>query len=230
GLIIGIGFGTAQVLGGAVYSIWTLAPGFMDWWKAWELTTGFVGGSSCALALCWVQRHVDGALATDGSPIEAGRVVWPYLENQEASGGQRRAAAVTSVLALLALLLVAWYGSTYFLGIDLGLYAEGDFDQYELQPARVVLAAIGAGTILAGFSWRLTRHVRNKNAGTPAPLAERDLHRYVVYLVLYLFIIGIYTIWEMRIAILYAVCLGIALVALDRIDQEAGSLRYASHT
>ena len=225
GLIVGIGFGLAQALGGAVYSLWMLAPDFMDWWKAWELTTGFIGGVSCALALYWVQRHVDKITASDGHVIEDEGAVLLAENGTKAADGHRGAAVVTSLLALLSLLLVAWYGSTYYLGIDLSLYTEVDIAQNDFLPARIVLITIGTVTILAGFTWRLARHVKNKKAGIQMQLKARDLYRYLIYLVLYLFIIGIYTIWEMRIAMLYAVHFGIALIVLDRIDEHAGSFQ-----
>lgn len=59
GLIIGGGFG----LGFMQSALWVLGygidPGYVDWWKIWELNSGFNLGVLYAIALYWAIREVD---------------------------------------------------------------------------------------------------------------------------------------------------------------------------
>lgn len=59
GLIIGGGFG----IGFMQSAIWTLgygiAPHYIDWWKIWELNSGFNLGILYAITLYWAIRHFD---------------------------------------------------------------------------------------------------------------------------------------------------------------------------
>ncbi len=59
GLAIGIGFG----IGFPLAALWCLgyvyAPGLIDWWKMWELQSGFNLGLLYVIVLYWVIRHVE---------------------------------------------------------------------------------------------------------------------------------------------------------------------------
>ncbi len=69
--IIGAGFGP----GFSVAAIWCLgyeyAPAYIDWWKMWELQSGFNLGLLYVLALYWCVRQADKAHTGDGAPLDA---------------------------------------------------------------------------------------------------------------------------------------------------------------
>ncbi len=57
--VVGVGFG----IGFPLAAVWTLgyayAPGLIDWWKIWELQSGFHLGLLYAAVLYWAIRNVD---------------------------------------------------------------------------------------------------------------------------------------------------------------------------
>jgi hypothetical protein len=59
GLVIGVGFG----IGFPLSAVWCLgyeySPNLIDWWKVWELNSGFFLGSLYVVVLYWAIRQVD---------------------------------------------------------------------------------------------------------------------------------------------------------------------------
>lgn len=66
GLVLGAGFG----LGFMQSALWCLgygfAPGFIDWWKMWELNAGFNLGLLYVIVLIWAIRKTDSEHHSDG--------------------------------------------------------------------------------------------------------------------------------------------------------------------
>jgi hypothetical protein len=70
GALLGGGF----AIGYPLSAVWCLgyvyAPGYVDWWKIWELQSGFNLGFLCVLAMLWAIRQVDKAHAPNGTPLK----------------------------------------------------------------------------------------------------------------------------------------------------------------
>ncbi len=68
GVVIGFGFG----FGFVVSALWCLgyshAPGWIDWWKMWELHAGFNLGPLYAIVLYWAMRQVKSPHAPGATP------------------------------------------------------------------------------------------------------------------------------------------------------------------
>jgi hypothetical protein len=67
GAVIGGGFG----IGFALSALWCIgyahAPGYIDWWKMWELHAGLNLGLLYVIVFNWATRHLDAAHAPDGT-------------------------------------------------------------------------------------------------------------------------------------------------------------------
>jgi len=59
GLLLGLGFGLGFMQSGTWCLGYDLAPGYIDWWKIWELNAGFNLGILYALTLFWAIKQVD---------------------------------------------------------------------------------------------------------------------------------------------------------------------------
>jgi hypothetical protein len=69
GAIVGGGFGLGFMTAAAWCLGYEYAPGYIDWWKMWELNAGFSLGLLYAVALYWCIRRVDATHGPDGKPL-----------------------------------------------------------------------------------------------------------------------------------------------------------------
>ncbi|MHA1679664.1 MAG: hypothetical protein ACTSUE_01565, partial [Promethearchaeota archaeon] len=122
GLILGIGYGFAQAIGGALMNGYEFAPGFIDWWKAWELTTGMIGGISYSIALYWIQRDVNKIYLPSGNRVENLDDKRNEAELRRIMERQRKFAEFFSWTAIITLIIVAYYGVTLSIGHFLAFY------------------------------------------------------------------------------------------------------------
>ncbi len=112
GLLIGGGFGVGFTLSALWCLGYTYAPGYIDWWKMWELHAGFNLGLLYAVALYWTTRQTDRGHALDSTP----RV--------ERAPAERRGEWATSIGAALCVFLILMFtfaGGWVWTGILLGL-------------------------------------------------------------------------------------------------------------
>lgn len=110
GLIIGGGFG----LGFMLSALWALgygfAPGYIDWWKVWELNSGFNLGLLYAVTFYWAIRNVDKTNQSNKNITDKTEVRTKYHEWRD-----------TLFLAFGGFLLLFFVGFEYFLWTGLAL-------------------------------------------------------------------------------------------------------------
>jgi hypothetical protein len=111
GLIIGGGFG----LGFMQSALWVLgyglAPNYIDWWKMWELNSGFNLGVLYAITLYWAIRRVDKVNHSDIN-------ITSFNENVQSKSHEWRD---TLFLATSGFLLLFFVGFEYFFWTGLAL-------------------------------------------------------------------------------------------------------------
>jgi hypothetical protein len=116
GAVLGGGFG----VGYALSAVWCLgyvyAPGYVDWWKIWELQAGFNFGVLHVIVMLWAIRQVDKAHAVDGTPLDG-----PVEPGPLSVGHEWRK---TVFVAFLGFALVYIMGREYFLwtGVALAVF------------------------------------------------------------------------------------------------------------
>ncbi|VAX15427.1 hypothetical protein MNBD_IGNAVI01-686 [hydrothermal vent metagenome] len=110
GLILGVGFG----LGFMQSALWTLgyasAPNYIDWWKMWELNSGFNLGLLYAVTFYWAIRNVDKTDQSNKIIADKTEVRTKYLEWRD-----------TLFLAFGGFLLLFFVGFEYFFWTGLAL-------------------------------------------------------------------------------------------------------------
>ncbi len=110
GLIIGGGFG----LGFMLSALWVLgygfAPNYIDWWKIWELNSGFNLGLLYALAFFWAIRNMDKTIQSQKTITKEAEVRTKYQELYN-----------TLFLAFGGFLLLFFVGFEYFFWTGLAL-------------------------------------------------------------------------------------------------------------
>lgn len=211
GALIGGGFG----IGFAQSALWclgyTYAPGFIDWWKVWELNAGFNLGVLYTIALYWAVRQMDKKHDPDGFPLTS-----PGIPARVSHRLQR----VSLSIGLFLLLYITFRGATSTMGGLLGLYDVNVTNQYDWPLARTVLFTPMA-IIIAGVTvWNLWRDLR-----TPEPASQTDaepprLPERMADLVTGIGVIGAITIWPSKIAALYALFIFCAIFALNRLNRR----------
>ena len=116
GAVISGGFGIGFVLSAQWCLGYGYAPGYVEWWKMWELNAGFNLGLLYVVVLYWATREVDQTHDPSGEPLTA-----PSPE-QEAPAARQW--CTSGFMALAGFVLVFAAGYEYFLwtGLLLGLF------------------------------------------------------------------------------------------------------------
>ncbi|MDQ1257140.1 MAG: hypothetical protein QG656_1742 [Candidatus Hydrogenedentes bacterium] len=207
GALIGGGFGIGFPLAAVWCLGYTYAPNYIDWWKMWELNAGFYLGLLYTAALYWTMRQADKA-----HDIEENRA-----GADPPSSPRERWQNVSLVLAAFLLLFILFFGASSNVGLLLGLYKEGDVDQYEWPAARIALFAPAAVSILGVAVFKIGRILRSPQLRgiEPSGLPERmaDLMAVIAF-------VGAATIWPSKIGVLYALFFGLALFAYHRLNRH----------
>lgn len=249
GLLIGGGFG----LGFMLSALWCLgyvyAPGFIDWWKVWELNAGFFLGVLYALALWGSIRWLEGLRRPRETPLARG------------ARRAQTAAGVASALGVFLILTLTFLEDSPWTGLLLGLlyavpacllagdaHRRGRLSLVYAVFLLLFVALRGLTMNLGGllgfydpdvvgqYSWPVARIVlfappaallivvtlvkMGRIVWTPrASVCLRRAH--VTDLMTALAFVGAATIWPEKISVLYALFLFLGVFALNRIDDCA---------
>jgi len=213
GALIGGGFG----IGFSLAALWCLgysyAPGYIDWWKMWELNAGFNLGLLYVAALYWASRRFDKTHHPNGDPISGDRVATLPANRLERRRG------LSLALAVCLLLFILFFGASSNVGALLGLYRESNVDQYEWPLARMLLFAPVAALILGVTAYNVRRIVRLTRTQTWSGFEIPHLPERMADLMTIIGAVGAATIWPSKIGVLYALFLCIALFALNRLNR-----------
>jgi len=212
GSLLGIGFGLAF----AVSANWCLgynfAPGYIDWWKMWELAAGFCLGLLYALALYWANREVDKVHNADGVPAVA-------LSSSNKPGNiQERNKNISLVISITLLLYILYYGASYKLGGFLGLYEISDVDQYSWPSARISVFLPGAVLIIGFMLVKVWQYIKLSRSPDWHAFEIPNLHEKVTGIIVAIVVFGILTIWPSKIGVLYAALLWVAIFTINRLN------------
>lgn len=234
GAFLGVGFGCVFALGAAWTLLFDVAPGYLDWWKMWELSIGAGVGALIALALVIAQKQLardQRAAPSEGKTLEAPdrdgqRQDHPKERReetrQESPGNPRarpprekvRAAWVVLATAVFVFLLA--YGPSFNLGVLLGLY-DANIDQYSFPLPRLLLfLPFGVGT-LAWMIRALVRIVRTSPTDASRWYAVPALDRKVLYFLCYLVTWAVISLWPAKICVFYVICHLASVVAVTRV-------------
>ncbi|MBN1343750.1 MAG: hypothetical protein JXQ73_13775 [Phycisphaerae bacterium] len=209
GALIGGGFGIGFALGAVWCLGYSQAPGYIDWWKMWELNAGFNLGVLYVVALYWSVRQVDRRYGCDGVALAE--------QGAPAKAPDRRRDLSLTVSVFLLLLVTSW-GASLRIGSVLGLYNSKAIDQYEWPVGRIAVFAPVAAIIVGATVRSLWRIVRSPAAGA-RHWGQGHLSDRVADLITGLGVIGVVTIWPSKIAVLYAVFVFLAILALNRLNR-----------
>ena len=214
GALIGGGFGVGFTVGALWCLGYSCAPGYVDWWKMWELNAGFNLGLLYVLALYWATRQVDKAHHPNGAPLVALKApaTPPHVLERRRS--------VSLALSAFLLLSILFYGGSYRTGVLLGLYESSRVDQYAWPLARIALFAPFAVVIVGATVLKIWRIVRLSRTPTWQGFEATRLPERMVGLMTVIGIVGAATIWPAKIGVLYALFLCLAVFAFNRLNRR----------
>ncbi len=209
---LGVGFGIVF----ASSAMWFLgnefAPQYIDWWKVWELQTGFLLGCLYAVTLHWATNEVDKVFNTDGtSGTNAQAAVRSSIK-------QEKYRSLSLILTVTLLLYFLFQGSSFRISGLLGFYDVSQIDQYSWPIARIVIFIPVAVIIVSIAFIKMTRLLTStQNQGFIAFQAS-NIHKKIISLLIAIAIVGIATIWPSKIGVLYFGLLWIALFAVSQLE------------
>lgn len=202
GLILGIFFGFGFMLS----AMWTLgyawAPGFIDWWKVWELNAGFFCGCIYAIILYLAQKDIDTKYD------ENSQLVKPITSRKK---NYDRNKNLFYILGLALLLILMYYYTTYEMGIILGLYDEASFDSSEYPIPRIILLIPGVILIISYLI------IHYKQISKKEPIS--NIHYKVINILCFISLFGVISLWPSKIIIFYVAFLWLAIYAIILLDK-----------
>ena len=190
---------------------YSFLPGYIDWWKVWELNAGFNLGLLYVAALYWSLKHLPPC--TDPGGIGMRR------RSHVASHGETLRGLMV-ILAAFVLVYVTWRGATSRLVVVLEWSKATEVDQYAWPLARNLVFWPGAALLILGAAW----HVRRVFRAEGKPLSPIHLEDRMVDLFTFLALVGALTIWPSKISILYAFFFCLALASWNRLNRELAIL------
>ncbi len=212
GSLLGIGFGFAF----AASAIWCLgydfAPGYIDWWKMWEMTAGFCLGLLYALALYWTNKEVDETHNANGVPIA---IPEPSKKSENI---RERNKNISLIISVTLLLYILYHGASYQLGAFLGFYETSQVDQYSWPLARIIVFVPGAILIIGSALVKVWQYIKLSKSPYPFAFEVPNLHEKMNSIITAIAAFGILTIWPSKIGVLYAALLWIVLSAINRLN------------
>lgn len=209
GALLGGGFGIGFALAATWCLGYTYAPGYIDWWKMWELNAGFNLGVLYVIALYWATRRIN-------NPPEP--TLPPNLVER------RRTIAL--VVAVGLLMFITFLGASYNTGVLLGFYTESDVNQYAWPLARVALFAPVGVAILGVMAFKMRRIIILSRTPTWRSVEDPHLPERMADLMTVLGVVGAATIWPHKIGVLYALFLCFAIFALNRLNRHYDDLDF----
>ena len=250
GSILGIGFG----FGFAIAGIWCLGykfnSAFIDWWKVWEMTDGLFAGFLYALALYLVQKDFDQAFDskykgdfTNESNLKSLEKVLEVeilntdniLNNSESLQSLKKKRPPQKlelyknwaiIFTAFLLLLVAWYGGTFKLGVFLDLYDEATIGQYGFNSDRWWLLIPVALIFIIVTLRKMVAHYQQAQASSYRSFEVRNIHEKILHLLLFLSFLGIMTIWDAvspkntKIGVIYSLYTWMAVMGMWKVQKS----------
>lgn len=194
GLILGIGFGFGFGTAGLLCWGYTFAPGYIDWWKMWEIADGLVAGILYAIVLYWVQKNIDKKYSIEGELINE-NAIKNQAPPKRAPNKQELINNLAIILTVATLLLITYYGQSYRIGVFFELY-DTSVGSYDFPIERIVLFAPMAIGILTLMIIKIIQHVKLSKAPDYRAFEVKYIQGKVLNLLLFLNFIGIISIWH----------------------------------
>jgi len=219
--ILGIGFGFAF----AISAMWTLgyafAPGVIDWWKVWEINMGFFGGILLAIVLYLVLKDFDKLYDINGDLLRPISTEEQKDSTNESSFFPKphQRASVNLTFSFTILLLIIFYGMTYKLGVNMGLFSTEQVEQYGFPIERVLLLLPLVIVLLLWFIHEYLELIK--------VLKEDELQVFIIpkielklnIFICFIAFVGFITIWPSVIWIIYIFFFIIGLIALFLLEK-----------
>ncbi|MHA1731743.1 MAG: hypothetical protein ACTSU5_07350 [Promethearchaeota archaeon] len=214
GGLLGIGFGLVFSSTSAWNLMAAVAPGFIDWWKVWELSIGFGVGCLYAVVLHLELGELNRAHdATGGDPVT------PDPRRGDRSSRRPDRGATYLALTLFAFVILLAYGPSYNLGILLGLYDSG-VDQYQFPLARVVVLLPLAVASIGFLCHRLHRLSRASPDWLGRDFRRVLSPRRIHYLLCYLLLMAVVSLWPSKVVVLYVALYFLAFHSVEALGTK----------
>jgi len=212
GLVLGIGFGISF----SISAMWCLgydfAPKYIDWWKMWELSSGFLLGMLYAITWYWANKDVDCSYDPKGNPIQSSNNIIGLTPSRE---------LIRKILLLVSvtfLLFMSIHGASYNIGGFLGLYDINVVYQYDWPLERKMVFVPFAIIIAVYVLYKFWEYLKDFKSGDKQYFQIPNLHEKVTNLIFVMAVVGAVTIWPAKIGVIYAVFLWIAIWGINRIN------------
>jgi hypothetical protein len=129
---------------------------------------------------------------------------------------QRR--GVSFVYSVFLLVFIMAWGVSSQLGILLGLYQANAVDQYAWPPARIAIFAPVGLLIVGAAMLTMWQVFRNPRVALPPRSNAPRISARLVDLMTFTGVVGATSIWPAKIGVFYALFLGLALFAFNRLN------------
>ncbi len=209
GSLIGGGFGIGFLQSALWCHGYSYAPGYIDWWKVWELNAGFNLGGLYVLVLYWAIKQVDKNHSTDGVGIGLA---------EKRSIKSYRLSNLCLAATVFLLLYYTLHGMSARLGSFLGFYATQATDHYAWPLARFWVFIPFAIVVFGATICNLWKILRSSDASAQRNFGSYRLKERMADLITGMGVVGAVSMWPHKIGVLYALFVFLAIFAYNRIN------------
>jgi hypothetical protein len=212
GLVLGIGFGISFAISATWCLGYDFAPKYIDWWKMWEMSAGFLLGMLYAITWYWANKDINSAHDPEGNPIQSSAKIFELTPSRELTR------KIILLISVNFLLFMSIHGASYNIGGFLGLYDIKIVDQYDWPLERKIIFVPVAIIIISFVLFKIGKYVKEYKTEEMRNFNVINLHEKVTNLIIVMAVVGAVTIWPAKIGVIYAVFLWIAIWGINRLN------------
>jgi hypothetical protein len=210
GLAIGIGFGIVFSASASWCLGYQFAPGYIDWWKMWELSCGFGLGILYVIAHYWTGKNLEQKPLKDGNFNQT-------ITSISTAKLSKNYKSISFIFSISLLLYILFHGGSFQMGGFLGLYDVNVINQYHWPVQRIYLFIPIASWIIFWGLLKIWQTIRCNQDSKKPNFSTDSFFENIHLLFILITIIGVITIWPEKIGVLYVIFLGIAVFSLNRL-------------
>ena len=215
GAVMGLVYGPAYLISALWVLMYSEAPGYTDWWKVWELTSGLFMGFLYFGLFYYYQKRLNKAEDEKTADPENTKAKMDEISIQTAK--PKKWANISFLFGVFFFFVITWYGSTSRMGAFLGFYDVNEVNQYGFPIPRIYLFLSGLMIILIWMARALIKQVKSPSADY---FPVTDIHTKMLRTLLFIGFIGSVTIWPASIEILYVLTIAGAVLAHNHLQQQ----------
>lgn len=211
-IFLGVSFGFLYMLSAMWMLMDTLFPGYIDWWKIWEMMAGFSGGILYGILQYYILRDIERiSKSTNLFDHRTKTLIQDHIFERRAN--------IFLTLIIATLLVVIIYGGSFKIGVLLHLY-DGNIDQYSFPLPRILIFVPFTASFIVWMIIQIFKIMQKSHAENYFEFKITHIHKKLIYILLYITLIGVAVSWGTKIEFFYILFFILNLIILVKLNKS----------